>query len=55
MKFKNGVVQYYLDPSPSVWRVWIEIRLGYIRFTDMLSPSVWRVWIEIIISSVVNI
>ena len=38
-----------LKRSPSVWRVWIEIR-GCQKALYLLcqSPSVWRVWIEII-------
>ena len=39
-------------PSPSVWRVWIEILYSVISFQVASSPSVWRVWIEISVEKI---
>ena len=36
-------------PSPSAWRVWIEINRPYAQLCNQCrSPSAWRVWIEIL-------
>ena len=35
------------DPSPSVWREWIEMVLTLLVLAIWsMSPSVWREWIE---------
>ena len=41
--------------SPSVWRVWIEIKCMDLPPARVPSPSVWRVWIEIYCSSLTSI
>ncbi len=50
LKFRSLVViKTVLIWSPSVWRVWIEMRTWHcILHAVTWSPSVWRVWIEII-------
>ena len=48
MKFYPPFLNGWLYPSPSVWRVWIEIHTFRRPNAFPKSPSVWRVWIEIV-------
>ncbi len=48
MKYRLVAEAFVPNPSPSVWRVWIEIlRTAVEKSLTAMSPSVWRVWIEI--------
>ena len=55
MKFVRERDHGCTSPSPSVWRVWIEIlECEHIPENPPQSPSVWRVWIEITLDDYIS-